>query len=179
MDIVNYFSSRRKEVMQLPWVDAATHNQRLRGMPSPVAFIWDECHPAAGPPGWDQQLYWPWENVRLLLTFVPSRMRTVPDRAVVIMFKPMHLPPPNVNPLGLRPVNLQRLMSYCCGSAQANSCPIGERLVSACSHCLVALSLAAVFPGDPGQFRTTHRDVRLLDRKNPQQMNIDTVAEVS
>ena len=84
-----------------------------------------------------------------------------------------------VNPLGLRPINLQRLMSYCCGSARANSCPIGERLVSACGHCLVALSLAAVFPADPGQFCSTHRDVRLLDRKNPQQMDIGTVAEVS
>ena len=144
-----------------------------------VAFIWDENHPAGGPPGWDQQLYWPWENVRMLLTFVPSRMRTVPDRAVVIMFKPMHLPPPNVNPLGLRPINLHRLMSYCCGAARATSCPIGERLVSACSHCLVALSLAAVYPADHGQFRTTHRDVRLVDRKNPQQMNVGTVAEVS
>ena len=70
-------------------------------------------------------------------------------------------------------------MSYCCGSARANSCPIGERLVSACGHCLVALSLAAVFPADPGQFCSTHRDVRLLDRKNPQQMDIGTVAEVS
>ena len=163
----------------MPWVDSDTHDQRLRGMPNPRAIMWDEIHGAGGPPGWDPQLYWPWENVRMMLTFVPSRMRTVPDRAVVIMFKPVHLPPPNANPLGLRPINLQRLMSYCCGSARANACPIGERLVSACSHCLVALSLAAVYPADPGQFCTTHRDVRLVDRKNPQAMNIGTVAEVS
>ena len=66
------------------------------------------------------------ENVRLLLTFVPSRMRSVPDRAVVLMYKPMHQPLPNVNPLGLRPQNLQRLMGYCCGSARPTSCPVGE-----------------------------------------------------
>ena len=69
-------------------------------------------------------------------------MPSVPDKAVVLMYKPMHLPPPNANPLGLRPVSLQRLMSYCCGSAQANSCSVGERLVGACSHCVVALTLA-------------------------------------
>ena len=148
-------------------------------MPNPYGFIWDEFHGAGGPPGWDPQLYGPWEDVRMLLTFVPSRMRSVPDRAVVLMYKPMHLPPPNANPLGLRPVSLQRLMYYCCGSAQANSCSVGERLVGACSHCVVALTLAAVYPGHPNLFSSTHRGVRLVDRKNPQPMDIATVAEVS
>ena len=55
----------------------------------------------------------------------------------------------------------------------------GERLVGACSHCTTALSLAAVIPGNPGHFLTTHRGVRLLDRKNPEQMDISTAAEVS
>ena len=110
----------------MPFVDSNTHDQRLRAMPDPIAWVWDEVHPAGGPPNWDHQLYWPWENVRLLLTFVPSRMRSVPDRAVVLMYKPMHQQPPNVNPLGLRPHNLQRLMGYCCGAARANSCPVGE-----------------------------------------------------
>ena len=115
----------------------------------------------------------------MILLTVPSRMRSVPDRPVVLMYKPTHLPPPNVNPLGLRPVNLQRLMSYCCGTAQPNSCPVGERLVGACSHCVVALTLSAVYPGNPNLFSSTHRGVRLLDRRNPQQMDIATVAEVS
>ena len=117
---------RRKEVDLMPFVGSNTHDQRLRAMPNPIAWVWDEVHPAGGPPNWDHQLYWPWENVRLLLTFVPSRMRSVPDRAVVLMYKPMHQQPPNVNPLGLRPHNLQRLMGYCCGAARANSCPVGE-----------------------------------------------------
>ena len=92
----------------------------------PIQLPWDEIHPAGGPPNWDHHLYWPWENVRMLLTFVPSRMRSVPDRAVVLLYKPMPQQPPLVNPLGLRPQNLQWLMGYCCGSARANSCPIGE-----------------------------------------------------
>ena len=180
----------------MPFVDSDTHDQRLRALPNPTAWIWDEIHPAGRPPNWDHHLYWPWENVRVLLTFVPSRMRSVPDRAVVLLYKPMPQPPPLVNPLGLRPQSLQRLMGYCCGSARANSCPIGEcssfpqclsfifdnsgeRLVGACSHCATALSLAAVIPGNPGQFPTTHRGVRLLDRKNPEQMDISTAAEVS
>ena len=110
----------------MPFVDSDTHDQRLRAMPNPIAWIWDEIHPAGGPPNWDHQLYWPWENVRLLLTFVPSRMRSCPDRAVVLMYKPMNTPLPNVNPLGLRPASLQRLMRYCCGSARPSSCPVGE-----------------------------------------------------
>ena len=119
----------------MPFVDSDTHDQRLRDIPNPIAWIWDEIHGVGGPPNWDHQLYWPWENVRLLLTFVPSRMRSVPDRAVVLMYKPMHQPLPNVNPLGLRPQNLQRLMGYCCGSARANSCPVGECLFSL--QCLI------------------------------------------
>lgn len=171
---------RRKEVQRLPWVDSATHDQRLSAMPNPIGYIWDEIHPPHGPPGWDQQRYWPWEDVRLLLTFIPSRMRgSVPDRAVVLMYRPFNLPAPSANPLGLRPQNLQHLMSYCCGASQANACPVGERLVGTCSHCAAAICFTAVYPGNPGAFSTTHRGVRLLDRKNPQQMDTSIVAEVS
>ncbi len=79
----------------MPWVDSDTHDQRLRGMPNPRAIMWDEIHGAGGPPGWDPQLYWPWENVRMILLTVPSRMRSVPDRPVVHMYKPTHHPPTN------------------------------------------------------------------------------------
>ena len=134
------FSFRRKEVSQLPWVDSATHDQRLAGLPNPIAFIWDEVHPPQGPPGWDPIQYWAWENVRLLPTFIPARMKSAPDRPVVLMYKPFPAcPPPMANPLGLRPRNLQYLLSYCCGGAQPNSCPVGERLVGCCSHCTTAI----------------------------------------
>ena len=42
-----------------------------------------------------------------------------------------------------------------------------------------SLTLSAVDPGNPNLFSSTHRGVRLVDRKNPQPMDIATVAEVS
>ena len=70
----------------MQWVDGNTHDQRLSAMPNPVGYIWEENHGPNGPPGWDPQLYWPWEDVRLLLTFIPAQMRSVPDRAVMLMW---------------------------------------------------------------------------------------------
>ena len=106
-------------------------------------------------------------------------MKSGLDRAVVLMFKPLPLPLPMATPLGLRPRNLQYLMSYCCGAAQPTSCPVGERLVGCCSHCTTVLWLSMVLPANPGMFTTTHKGVRLLDRKNPQQLDEETLAEVS
>lgn len=164
----------------MPWVSSAVNDQRLSAPPNPIGYIWDEVYPPHGPPGWDPQRYWPWENARLLLTFIPSRMRSVADRAVVLMYRPFNLPAPAANPLGLRPQNLQHLLSYCCGSSQqAHACPVGERQVGACSHCAAALCFTAVYPANPAAFTTTHRGVRLVDRKNPAQMDAATLAEVS
>ena len=170
---------RRKEVETMAWVDSATNDQRLLGMPNPVGYIWDENHPAQGPPGWNPVLYWPWENVRFLLTFLPARMRTSPDRAVIIMYKPSNQPLPQVNPLGLRPASLQRLICWCCGPSRADACPIGERLVGCCSHCATSLWFSAVIPTDPAAFNTTHRGTNLLDRRNTQQIDVETLSQVS
>ena len=170
---------RRKEVEVLPFVDNATNNQRLSEIPNPVAYIWDEIYPPHGPPGWDQNLYWPWENVRMILTFFPPRMRTARERAVIHMYKTIDQPPPHANPLGLRPASLQRLMSWCCGPARADACPVGERLVGCCVHCATSLWYSAVIPADPAAFKTSHKNINLIDRKNPQQMDVETVAEVS
>ena len=141
--------------------------------------MWDEVHPPHGPPGWNPIQYWPWVNGRLLLTFLPARMRTAPDRAVVIFYIPDNQPPPAVNPLGLRPPSLQRLLCWCCGPSKPTACPVGERLVGCCSHCAASLSFAAVVPADPAAFLTTHRGMRLLDRRNPIQQDIATTTEVS
>ena len=161
------------------WIDSDTNDQRLSGMPNPRGWIWDEIHPAQGPPGWNPHLYWPWENVRQLLTLIPARMRSAPDRAVLLMYKPQNQPLPIINPLGLRPQNLQRLMCWCCGPSRRDACPIGERLVGCCSHVSTAISFSAVIPADPTAFQSTHRGTRLLDRKNVIQMDINTTAEVS
>ena len=44
---------------------------------------------------------------------------------------------------------------------------------------MTALTLASVYTGHPNEFTSTHKGVRLVDRKNPQQMDIATVSEVS
>ena len=170
---------RWEEVAQLPWVDRDTNNQLLAAMPNPIGYMWEENYPPHGPPGWDPNIFWPWENVRFLLTFFPARMRTAPDRAVVLMYKPANQPLPMVNPLGLRPVSLQCLMGWCCGPSRADACPIGERLVGCCAHCAAALSFTAVVPGDPTAFSMTHRGYHVLDRRKPIQMDMETTTEVS
>ena len=170
---------RRLEVERLPWVDAATNDQRLLQMPNPVGYTWDEVHPAGGPPGWNPLIYGPWEDGRILLTFIPSRMRSVPDRAVTLFYKPVNMPPAPVNPLGLRPVSLQGLLSYYCGPSWVNACPVGERLVGCCSHVATALSLTAVVPTNPAVILSTHHGARLVDRKIPIDMKTEVVAEVS
>ena len=101
------FLPRRQEVELLQWVDTNTNDRRLSEMPNPVGYMWDEIHPPQGPPGWDPIMFGPWEDGRLLLTFLPARMRSAPDRAVVIFYKTSNQPPPAVNPLGLRPLSLQ------------------------------------------------------------------------
>ena len=163
----------------MPWVDSNTNDQRLSAWPNPVGYMWDEVHPQEGPQGWNESLFWPWENSRIILTFLPARMRSVPERAVILLYKPANQPAPAVNPLGLRPPSLQRLLSWCCGPSRHDACPIGERLVGCCSHCATALSFTSVIPQNPAAFFTTHRNVRLLDRSNPIQMDISTTAELS
>ena len=103
----------------MPWVNSAVNDQRLSALPNPTGYMWDEVHPPNGPPGWDPQRYWQWEDARLLLTFIPSRFKSGPERAVVLMYRPFNLPAPAANPLGLRPQNLQHLLSYCCGQPSA------------------------------------------------------------
>ena len=148
---------RCKEVERMAWVDSATNDQHFSTLPNPVGWIWVENHPPHEPPGWDPQCYWPWENLTFLLSFIPARMRSSPDRAVVIMYKPKTAPPPLVNPLGLRPPSLQRIMGWCCGPSKPNACPIGERLSDSCSHCATVLSFVAVLPANPAAFLTNHR----------------------
>lgn len=164
----------------MPFVDNATHNARLAGLPNPDAWIWDEIHGPAGPPGWDPVLYWPWQNCKILLSFIPARMQRVPDRAIVVMYRenvPGNLP--LRNPLGFQPASLAGIFSYCCGPCRANGCPIGERLAGICSHGSTVLYVGCVLPQNLALFQSTHRSIQLIDRRNPVAMDLETVMEVN
>ena len=78
-------------------------------LPNHQAYIWDEIHGLQGPPGWDRQLFWDWEDVRLLLTFVPARMKSDQMRSVVIMYRPVSGPPPSNNNMGFRSPVMARI----------------------------------------------------------------------
>ena len=82
--ICNWWPKRLKRMKrrQVLWFEHDNYctvwhrpHSRLAAIQNPTGFIWDEIHPVQGPPGWDAAKYWPWENVRLLLTFIPSRMK--------------------------------------------------------------------------------------------------------
>ena len=69
-------------------------------LPNHQAYIWDEIHGPQGPPGWDREMFGIWEDVRLLLTFVPARMKSDQMRSVVIMYRPVNGPTSIYNNLG-------------------------------------------------------------------------------
>ena len=160
----------------MPFVDIATHNARLALAPNPDAWVWDENHGPGGPPGWDANLYWPWVDCKMLLSFVSPRMRNSAERAVVLMYQDN---PPLVNPMGYRPANLHGILSYCCGPCKSTGCPVGERLAGICSHAATVMYAGCVLPHHPAMFQTTHRNVQLIDRRNPFMMDVEILSEVS
>ena len=169
---------RRLQVNNIPFNNLQMQNQLLSQFPQVEAFIWDEVHGPGGPPGWDNALYWPWEDVRMLLTFIPARMKRDKLRAVVLMFKSQNMPAPVTNNMGFRTPNLARLKCWICGPTAGDACPPGERLAGCCSHCSTAVYLAAVLPGNPNLFRSHHRSCHMLDRANPHRMDEDIAEEV-
>ena len=166
------------EVSQNPYINLQTTDQQLSQLPNVFAYIWDELHGPQGPQGWNNALYGPWEDVRMLLTFIPARMKQDKLRAVILMYKPVNMPPPINNYLGFRSPNLARLKCWICGPSAADACPVGERLAGCCSHCSAAEYLAAVLANNPNLFKPRHRGCNLLDRANPQAMDHDIVTEV-
>ena len=74
----------------------------MQQLPNVVGYIWDEVYGQGGPNGWDPHLYWPWENVRMLLTFLLARMKADKLRAVVLMYRPVNMNPPLTNNMGFR-----------------------------------------------------------------------------
>ena len=114
----------------------------------------------------------------MLLSFLPARMKFVPDHAVVIMFNPANSQQQLPNHMGFRQASLHGLLSWCCGPSRGDSCPLGERLACPCSHCATILHLGLFLASNPALFRTTHRQAQLLDRGAPIPRNLETAFEV-
>ena len=93
---------RRLEVENRDFVDLNTRDRDMQQLPSVTGYIWDEIHGPNGPPGWDPALYWPWEDIRIMLLFIPARMKADKMRAVILMYKPVTMNLPNVNNMGFR-----------------------------------------------------------------------------
>ena len=176
---VSYMSKlRKKEVDQLPCVNLQTTDNLLTQFPNVVGYIWDEVYGPNGPPGWDPNLYWPWEDVRLLLSFIPARMKSEQWRSVVLMYKANTMPGPVVNNMGFRTPAMARLKGWICGPTGRQACPLGERLAGSCSHCATAMYIAAVIPGNPQIYHSKSRGCHLLDRANPQAMDEEILSEM-
>ena len=92
-----YVTKLRKAEIANAFVNLNTQDQDMQLLPTLVGCVWDETYGDNGPPGWDPNLYWPWEDVRLLLIFIPAHMKADIMRAVVLMYKPvtMNLPVSN------------------------------------------------------------------------------------
>ena len=170
---------RKKEVDQLPFVNIQTTDNLLTQLPNVEAYIWDEVYSPIGPPGWDQNMYWPWEDVRLLLTFIPARMKSDQWRSVVLMYKPNTMPGPSVNNMGFRTQDMARMKGWICGPTGRNSCPLGERLAGCCSHCATAMYIGAVIPANQQLYQSKSRGCHLLDRANPQAMDEEVIAQIT
>ena len=74
---------------------------------------------------------------------------------------------------------MSRLKGWCCGpSDRQDSCPIGERLAGACSHCCTALYMAGVLSHNPHVYKSTHRSCHIVDRAGNQGANEELVSQV-
>ena len=170
---------RKREINNNVFVNLNTQDQNMQMLPNIAAYVWDEIHGPNGPPGWDPAMYWPWENVRLLLMFIPAHMKADRMRAVVLMYKSMTMNLPTTNNMGFRLPTLSRLKGWCCGpSDRSDSCPIEERLAGACSHSSTAIYIAGILSHNPNAFSSSHRVMHLIDRANIQAANQEVAAEV-
>ena len=148
-------------------------------LPTVRGYVWDEIHGPNGPPGWDANVYWAWEDVRMLLMFIPAHMKADKMRAVVLMYRPVHMKVSRQNNMGFRAAHMRRLKGWCCGpSDRSDSCAIGERLAGACCHSSSAVYLAGVLSHHPHLFSSSHRTCHHIDRANDQLANQKNAAQV-
>ena len=170
---------RKAELDNAVFVNLNTYDQDMKQLPAVIGYVWDEFHGINGPPGWDPNVYWPWEDVRILLMFIPAHMKADKTRAVVLMYKPLTMNLPTHNNMGFRSAQLSRLKSWCCGpSDKSDSCPPGERLAGACCHSSSALYIAGVLAHNPHLFSSKHRGCHLIDRAANQAANQEIASQV-
>ena len=100
---------RRSELTNAAFVNLNTQDRDMQLLPAVCAYVWDEAHGPNGPPGWDPNVSWPCEDLRLLLLFIPAHMKADKMRAVVLMYKPMHMNLPTHNNMGFRSPQMSRL----------------------------------------------------------------------
>ena len=117
------------------------------------------------PPGWNAQLYGPWEPVSVLaVPGIPSRYKsgTVHDHISVIAYVPANRV--LVNPaVGFLSPPLQRIKMVLCGPRKNGMCKLGARLSPPCVHNHTGVFLAGVLANNPGAHRSTFKCLHTVD----------------
>ena len=65
--------------------------------------------------------------------------------------------------MGYRQQSTARIKAVCCGKSQGNSCPVGARTVSPCSHGATVLFAGCCVATNPQLFTSTHSTLNMLD----------------
>ena len=120
------------------------------------------------PPGWNPALYGhaEWPMTVLLVDRLPSAHRSQANYKVAILYRPTNLPSayiPN-NWLGY-PGESGHIKAVCCGPSDDHGCIVGAR-IEPCAHGATALKLGCVIPLQQNSFRSTHRDLNIVDPGN-------------
>ena len=102
----------------------------------------------------------------LLVDRLPSAHKSTKTYKVAILYRPTNLPSvyiPN-NWLGY-PGESGHIRFVCCGPSENGNCPVGSR-IEPCAHGATILKLGCVIPHDQNSFRSTHRDLNVVDPGN-------------
>ena len=123
-------------------------------------YIFEQLNP---PGNYDPVRFGPWEGVWILLVpELPSKHRGGKEYKVVIMYVPTSRPVMH-NWMGYREPSTSRIKAVCCGPSRHDSCPVGARTVSPCSHGATVLYAGCYLASNPQQFVSTHSRVNMLD----------------
>ena len=140
-----------------------------------TCYIFRQDNP---PTNWDQNRFGDWEPANIMLvTDIPSKHSSNKKYKVLLMYVPTSLPVQH-DWMGYRQPATRRIKAICCGPSQGNACPVGARTVAPCSHGTTVLFAGCCQAYDPQAFRTTHRNVNIIDPGNrlPLQYGADLVA---